>query len=104
MWILLGLVSSFFLGIYDVSKKWSLNDNAVIPVLFFATLSGMMIFLPLLISSTLIEPSASSSWYIPEQTLTAHLHFFLKAIIVGTSWLLAYFALKNLQGARKCLQ
>ena len=97
MWILLGLVSSFFLGIYDVSKKWSLNDNAVIPVLFFATLSGSMIFLPSFVASH-IAPDDSNEhfWFIPLQSHTAHVHFMLKAIIVGTSWILAYFSLKNL--------
>jgi len=97
MWILLGLVSSFFLGIYDVSKKWSLNDNAVIPVLFFATLSGSMIFLPSLILSNLAPDFANGKiWFIPIQSQSAHLHFILKALIVGTSWILAYFSLKNL--------
>lgn len=97
MWVLLGLVSSFFLGIYDVSKKWSLNDNAVIPVLFFATLSGLMIFAPILLTSWLAPEFASGQfWYIQAQSPTAHLHFMLKALIVGTSWILAYFALKNL--------
>lgn len=97
MWIFLGLVSSFFLGIYDISKKWSLNDNAVIPVLFLATLTGMVIFLPFLVASILAPGlSAGQFWFIPDQDLNAHIHFFLKAIIVGTSWILAYFALKNL--------
>jgi transporter family protein len=97
MWIILGLISSFFLGVYDVSKKWSLNENAVIPVLFFATLTGMLIFAPFLVVSYLAPGSSVEQfWYIPSQTPTAHLHFFLKAIIVGTSWILAYFALKNL--------
>lgn len=96
MWIFLGLVSSFFLGIYDISKKWSLNNNAVIPVLFFATLSGMVIFLPFLIASQLDIGQSVDFWFIPHQSWTAHMHFFLKAVIVGTSWLLAYFALKNL--------
>ena len=97
MWVLLGLISAFFLGIYDIAKKWSLNDNAVIPVLFFATLTSALIFIPLLATSY-ISPDFSQhqNWYIPIQDQTAHLHFMLKAVIVGTSWILAYFALKNL--------
>jgi transporter family protein len=97
MWVLLGLISAFFLGVYDIAKKWSLNDNAVIPVLFFATLTSALIFIPLLATSY-ISPDFSQyqNWYIPIQDQTAHLHFVLKAIIVGTSWILAYFALKNL--------
>ena len=97
MWVILGLISSFFLGMYDVSKKWSLNTNAVIPVLFFATVTGMMLFVPFLFASSFAPHFAKGySWYIPEQNLLAHAHFFLKAIIVGTSWILAYFAMKNL--------
>jgi len=88
---------SFFilLGFYDVSKKWSLNGNAVIPVLFFATLSGFLVFMPTLIHSRL-NPGADGFWFIPPQSLAAHYHYMVKAIIVGTSWIMAYFALKNL--------
>ena len=32
MWILLAMMSALLLGIYDVFKKKSLSDNAVIPV------------------------------------------------------------------------
>lgn len=85
------------MGIYDVAKKWSLEKNAVIPVLFFACVSGMMLFVPFMaISSFAPDFSAEYWWYIPAQTFTAHMLFFLKAVIVGTSWILAYFALKNL--------
>lgn len=97
MWVILGLVSAFFLGFYDVAKKWSLNNNAVIPVLFFATLSGMTLFAPFLLASTFAPDfSSSQAWFIAKQTPVAHLHFFLKAVIVGTSWISAYFALKHL--------
>lgn len=95
MWIMLGLISAFFLGIYDVSKKWSLNNNAVIPVLFFATLSGAMVFMPVLLYST-FYPGSSNIFFIPSQGWEAHYHFMFKAVIVGTSWIMAYFALKNL--------
>ena len=97
MWIILGLISACFLGIYDIAKKYSLNGNAVLPVLFFATITGMAIFLPfILISAFFPDYATDKSWYIPQQTGVAHAYFFLKAIIVGTSWILAYFALKNL--------
>ncbi len=97
MWIILSLISSVFLGIYDVAKKWSLEKNAVIPVLFFASVSGMILFVPFMaLSSFAPDFSGEYWWYIPEQIFTAHIHFFLKAVIVGTSWILAYFSLKNL--------
>lgn len=97
MWVVLGLISAIFLGVYDVSKKWSLNGNAVLPVLFFSTVSGMMLFVPFLLMSN-FAPGLSQAYscFIAPQTTIAHIHFFLKAVIVGTSWILAYFALKNL--------
>lgn len=48
MWLLLAFLSAVLLGFYDVFKKQSLKDNAVIPVLFLNTLFSSLIFLPLL--------------------------------------------------------
>lgn len=31
MWLLLGVISALLIGFYDVSKKVSVNDNAVVP-------------------------------------------------------------------------
>ncbi len=97
MWLLLAIASSVFLGIYDIFKKMSVNDNAVLPVLLLATLSGAILFLPFIFISQ-IQPSQASDqlWYIPSVSWQAHLLFFIKAIIVGSSWILAYFAMKNL--------
>ena len=38
MWLLLAFLSAALLGFYDVFKKKSLRDNAVLPVLFLNTL------------------------------------------------------------------
>ena len=46
MWIGLAFISAFLLGCYEVNKKISLDGNAVIPVLFFNTLIGSLIFVP----------------------------------------------------------
>ena len=46
MWLLLAFLSAVLLGFYDVFKKQSLKDNAVIPVLFLNTLFSSLIFLP----------------------------------------------------------
>lgn len=97
MWVILGLTSAIFLGVYDIFKKLSVKNNAVIPVLFFSTLTGAFIFLPLLIisrfnSSLLIN----TGFYVPELSLVEHLQVFLKSLIVVSSWILSFFALKNL--------
>ena len=43
MWLLLAFLSAALLGFYDVFKKQSLKDNAVIPVLFLNTLFSSLI-------------------------------------------------------------
>jgi len=49
MWLVLGFLSALLLGIYDVSKKVSLQDNAVIPVLLTSILFSSTILLPFLL-------------------------------------------------------
>ncbi len=96
MWVLLAILSALLLGIYDIFKKWSLNDNAVIPVLFFSTLTGAIIFIPFLVYSHLNPGFSESIFYIKPQSAEAHFYFFIKSVIVSSSWLLAYYAMKNL--------
>lgn len=97
MWLILAIASSVFLGVYDIFKKMSVNGNAVLPVLLFATISGSLLFLPVIILSS-IYPDANEGqfWFIPQVSGHAHLLFFIKAVIVASSWILAYFAMKNL--------
>ncbi|HKL32285.1 MAG TPA: EamA family transporter [Tangfeifania sp.] len=97
MWAIFGLLSAVFLGIYDIFKKSSLNENAVIPVLFFATLTSAVIFIPVVTGSAFYpEPFQQIGLYAPKLTLGEHLQVLLKAAIVISSWILAFFALKNL--------
>ena len=49
MWLVLAFISATFLGFYDTSKKASLKDNAVLPVLFLNTVFSTLIFLPFLL-------------------------------------------------------
>ena len=49
MWLALAFVSATLLGLYDTSKKASLKDNAVLPVLLLNTIFSTIIFLPFLI-------------------------------------------------------
>ena len=55
MWILYGIISALFLGIYDISKKAALNRNAVFPVLLISTLFGALPWIPLVLISR-IQP------------------------------------------------
>ena len=97
MWALLAVASALFLGIYDVFKKLSLNGNAVLPVLFFSTLTSATVFFPLvLISSFYPNLLTNSILFIPPASLIQHGYFFLKSVIVTSSWIFAFFAVKHL--------
>jgi transporter family protein len=96
MWIFAALISASLLGIYDIFKKLSLKDNTVLPVLFFSTLTSGVVFVPVIIMAVFVPDLSGNLAAIVQQPLTAHLLFFLKSIIVGSSWVFAYFAIKHL--------
>ena len=97
MWALLAVASAIFLGTYDVFKKLALNNNAVLPVLFFSTLTSATIFLPLILLSTYFPSLLNNNiLFIPPAPLSQHGFFFLKAVIVTSSWILIFFAVKHL--------
>lgn len=97
MWLPLAFLSAALLGIYDVFKKVSLDKNAVIPVLFLNTLFCSLIFLPFILLSYL-RPDwiGESLFYVPPITPGIHIYVIIKAVIVLSSWICAYFATKNL--------
>jgi bacterial/archaeal transporter family protein len=96
MWVISGLFSALFLGIYDILRKISLKDNAVIPVLFLASATGGILFIPPVVLSLAGILHPGNFLYIPPATTEMHLFFFLKSVLVGTSWFLAYFAISRL--------
>lgn len=91
MWFLLSVISACLLGFYDVFKKMSLRDNAVLPVLMINTLVCALLFLPLIFSSCL-----GLSSFVPTYGIHAHFLVFIKAIIVLLSWICGYYAMKHL--------
>jgi len=97
MWVYLGIVSAVFLGMYDVSKKHALRQNAVLPVLFLSTVFGALVMLPLVLLSRAESVQVSATaFYVPSIAWVGHFHFLVKSVIVSVAWVLSYFALKNL--------
>lgn len=97
MWLFLAFISAILLGSYEVFKKVSLKDNAVIPVIFVSILFSCLTLIPFLfISEFFPDIIKESIFFVPHVDLHAHLLFILKAVIVLTSWFFAYFALKHL--------
>ena len=96
MWLSFAFLSAILLGLYDVFKKRSLNDNAVIPVLFINTLACTLIFLPFIIASANHIIAEDSPYFIPAGDFETHRYIFLKAVIVLASWIFGYFGIKHL--------
>ena len=97
MWLFLAFVSAILLGSYEVFKKVSLDKNAVIPVIFVSILFSCLTLVPFLVLSEFFSKTLNGSiFFVPHVNFHAHLLFVLKATIVLTSWLFAYFALKHL--------
>ncbi|MBP5375199.1 MAG: DMT family transporter [Bacteroidaceae bacterium] len=96
MWLILAFLSAFLLGFYDVFKKKSLRENAVIPVLTLNTLFSSLIFLPFIILSAQGHISEDSLFYTHQYGWAEHKYILLKSLIVLASWLFAYFGLKHL--------
>lgn len=91
MWIFLAFLSACLLGFYDVSKKRSLSGNAVLPVLMINTLLCALFFLPFVVQSFFTNNSI-----IPQAPLHAHLLVIMKSVIVLSSWVCGYYAMKHL--------
>jgi transporter family protein len=97
MWIFLGICSAFFLGFHEIFKKVSVNQNAVLPVLFFGSLTSALFFLPFIgLSLFRLPPSETAFWYLSPVPAKAHALFIIKSVIVSFAWLFGYFAVKHL--------
>ena len=97
MWLAFAFLSAALLGFYDVFKKQSLKNNAVIPVLFLNTLFCSLIFLPFIVLSAFGNPIIEGSIFqVPMVGWESHKYIILKSCIVLSSWLLGYFGIKHL--------
>lgn len=95
-WLLGAFTSAALLGFYDVFKKKSLRNNAVVPVLFLNTLFCSLIFLPMILLSRSGILQTGSLLYIPTAGWEVQKYIMLKSLIVLSSWILGYFGIKHL--------
>ncbi len=97
MWLLFAFLSAALLGFYDVFKKKSLKDNAVIPVLFLNTLFSSLVFIPFIIASAQGSICDCSIFYVQtDGGWDVHKYILLKSFIVLASWIFGYFGMKHL--------
>lgn len=85
MWALFAILSALFLGFYDICKKRSLNDNSVVGVLTCSVLISAAMLTPMLFTDI-----------VPHVDAHGHLMIFIKSLLVLSSWLCGYIALKYL--------
>lgn len=96
MWLALAFLSAALLGLYDVSKKQALRDNAVIPVLFLNTIFSSLIFLPFVVLSATTPLLDGTLLYVPVCGWEVHRYILVKSFIVLGSWIFGYFGMKHL--------
>ena len=96
-WVILAFLSALCLGFYDISKKVALRDNSVVDVLTASVLiSSCILLVPLLLSRLAPSLMTETAFFVPTLDLRGHLLTVLKSVIVLSSWLCAYLALKHL--------
>ncbi len=95
-WIAASLLSAFFLGLYDLSTKHAVRNNAVLPVLFLANVCSAFVWLALLTIEGGAGGTLPAVLRVETITWSQHLQLLLKSAIVASSWLCSYFALKSL--------
>lgn len=99
-WVYLSLVSALLLGFYDIFKKKTVVDNAIIPVLFYSTMISGLLFLPFVIASYW-HPASFSGGFLKTlfvESLTARQHLLVlgKTALILVSWMFSYSAMKHL--------
>ncbi len=88
-WFVPIMVSAVALGFYDLCKKHAVDRNSVMPVLFFATLSGTGFFVAVTALTGGLSAAAACSWR--EWLLIG-----AKSVLVSCSWICVYYAMREL--------
>ena len=100
MWVVLSLISAVLLGFYDIFKKQTVVNNAIIPVLFYSTLVSGLMFLPFVLLSQfkpyIFEGDFMQKLFIEPLTLRQHLLIMGKTALILASWMFSYSAMKHL--------
>tara|TARA_B110000902_G_scaffold112134_1_gene132321 strand:- start:263 stop:1156 length:894 start_codon:yes stop_codon:yes gene_type:complete len=93
----LGLLAALFLGLHNLCKKHAVQGNEVFPVLLGTISSGFLLILPFYFGSILYpEYMRKIGFYITDITWKTHGFIIIKSMIMTSSWILAYQALKHL--------
>ncbi len=93
----LGLLAALFLGLHNLCKKHAVHGNEVFPVLFGTISAGFLLLLPFYLGSIWYPDYMQKiGFYIVDISWCNHGFIILKSLIMASSWVLAYQALKHL--------
>ncbi len=97
MWMYLGLLAALFLGLHNLCKKHAVQGNEVLPVLFGTLSAGFLALVPFFISS-IVRPEWTKQlgFFITSLPIETHGFIFIKSMLMASSWVLAFHALKHL--------
>ncbi|NJB35653.1 EamA family transporter [Croceivirga sp. JEA036] len=97
MWMYLGLLAALFLGLHNLCKKHAVRNNEVYGVLLGTITAGFLVLLPIFIGS-LWAPKTMQNLQLMVNPIPAKVHGYIliKSMIMASSWVLAYQALKHL--------
>ena len=100
MWVVLSLISAVLLGFYDIFKKQTVVNNAIIPVLFYSTMISGLMFLPFIMLSYLkpfiFTGDFMQKLFIEPLAMRQHLLIMGKTALILCSWMFSYSAMKHL--------
>ena len=97
MWMYLGLLAAVFLGVHNLCKKHAVQGNEVFPVLLGTISSGFLLVALFYVLAIFYPDYALENDYNFQQiSWQIHGFIFIKSVIMATSWILAYQALKHL--------
>ncbi len=89
LWCTLALTSALALSFYDVAKKHAVQENSVMPVLFFSTLCGSVFYLLL----------TAVTGDLPAAFRLSGVHYglvWMKSLLVSVSWTFVFYAMREL--------
>jgi transporter family protein len=97
MWMYLGLLAALFLGLHNLCKKHAVQGNEILPVLLGTLITGFLVILPFYLGSVFYPATTKEiGFYIEPISWSTHGFIFIKSMIMASSWILAYQALKHL--------
>ncbi|WP_298953222.1 DMT family transporter [uncultured Nonlabens sp.] len=97
MWMYLGLLAALFLGLHNLCKKHAVQGNEVFPVLLGTITAGFLFIVPFYIGSIFYpDGTRELGFFIEPIPWSTHGFILIKSMIMASSWILAYQALKHL--------